>query len=134
MINNIKELFPNYVLFVKVGNFFECYNEDSHIMSYLFRYKLKTINGNTSCGFPIVSINKVKTLLENRSVNYLLVDKKHNYQRHEKMNYKKKNNYKELLTKANEYVDRNDRIDKICKFLNNNPDKIELVEKTIYER
>ena len=52
----------------------------------------------------------------------------------DKMNYKKKNNYNELLTKANEYVVRNDRIDKICKFLNTNSNMIEVVEKTLYER
>ena len=39
MIHNIKELFPEYVLLVKIGTFYECYNEDSYMMSYLFQYK-----------------------------------------------------------------------------------------------
>ena len=133
MIHNIKELFPEYVLLVKIGTFYECYNEDSYMMSYLFQYKLKTVGEYTSCGFPTVSINKVESILESRSINYLVVDKKHNYEEMEKMDFKKKNKYNALLTKANEYIDRKNRIDKICKYLNNNSDKIEVVEKTLYE-
>ena len=73
-------------------------------------------------------------IIESRSVNYLIVDKKHNYEEIEKMNYKKKNKYNEILPKANEYIDRINRIDKIHKYLNNNPDKIQIVEEVLYER
>ena len=135
MVNNIKDLFPEYVLFVKIGTFYECYNNDSYIMSYLFKYKLKTlVSRDTVCGFPVNSINKVKYVLESRSINYLIVDKKHSYEEIEKMNYKKKNKYNEILPKANEYIDRINRIDKIHKYLNNNPDKIQIVEEVLYER
>lgn len=113
MINNIKDLFPEYVVFVKIGTFYECYNNDSYIMSYLFKYKLKTlISRDTTCGFPINSINKIKYVLESRSINYLIVDKKHNYEEIEKMNYKKKNKYNELLTDSINYVDMINRIDR----------------------
>ena len=104
-------------------------------MSYIFQYKLKTlISYDTTCGFPTCSINRIKSILESRSVNYLIVDKKHNYEEIEKMNYKKKNKYNEILPKANEYIDRINRIDKIHKYLNNNPDKIQIVEEVLYER
>ena len=43
MARNIKELFPDYLVFIKIGNFYECYNSDAHIISYLFGYKLKTM-------------------------------------------------------------------------------------------
>ena len=42
MIHNIKELFPDYVVFIKIGNFYECYNDDANIISFLFGYKLKS--------------------------------------------------------------------------------------------
>ena len=135
MVRNIKDLFPDYIVLVKIGTFFESYNNDAYIMSYIFQYKLKTlISYDTTCGFPTCSINRIKSILESRSVNYLIVDKKHNYEEIEKMNYKKKNKYNEILPKANEYIDRINRIDKIHKYLNNNPDKIQIVEEVLYER
>ena len=48
MINNIKELFPNYVLFVKVGNFFECYNEEVKVPKKMY---LKEDDGEPEEGF-----------------------------------------------------------------------------------
>ena len=93
MVRNIKDLFPNYIVLVKIGTFFESYNNDAYIMSYIFQYKLKTlISYDTTCGFPTCSINRIKSILESRSVNYLIVDKKHNYEEIEKMNYKRKTN------------------------------------------
>ena len=44
-----------------------------------------------NCGFPLVSINKVISNLESRSINYILIDKAHNYEEIEKVNYKRKN-------------------------------------------
>ena len=61
-------------------------------MPYLFKYKLKTLSSNDKvCGFPVFSINKIKYILENKNINYLVLDKKHNYEELEKINYKKKN-------------------------------------------
>ena len=72
MVNNIKDLFSEYVIFIKIGNFYECYNDDACIISYLFGYKIKTMTSDDLvCGFPIVSINKVVSNLENRNINYI---------------------------------------------------------------
>ena len=55
MVKNIKELFPEYVLLVKIGTFYESYNHDAYIISYLFNYKMKTlIDGDKNCGFPFI--------------------------------------------------------------------------------
>ena len=81
MVKNIKELFPEYVLLVKIGTFYECYNSDAYIISYLFNYKIKTlIDGDKNCGFPTNSINKIISMLETKTINYIVVDKKHNYE------------------------------------------------------
>lgn len=56
MVNNIKELFPDYVVMIKIGTFYEVYNDDAKILHYLLKYKLRS---NMSCGFPISSINKI---------------------------------------------------------------------------
>lgn len=130
MIKNIKELLPEYVVLVKIGTFYEVYNNDSYIISYLFNYKIKTlIEGDKNCGFPTGALNKVLSILENKSINYIVVDKKHNYEEETKMNFKRKNKYNELLTKSKKYIDRITRINKIRNYLLNNYSKIESVEK-----
>lgn len=135
MIHNIKELFPNYVVFIKIGNFYECYNEDANIISFLFGYKLKTMpSDDKNCGFPLVSINKVISNLESRSINYILIDKAHNYEEIEKVNYKRKNKYYELLAKANDYIFKLERINKIRNYLLKDNSKIDEIEKILYAR
>ncbi len=54
-------------------------------------------------GFPLVSINKIISNLEKRCINYILIDKAHNYEEIDKMNYKKKNNYNEIKEKSLKY-------------------------------
>ena len=100
MVKNIKDLFPEYVVFIKIGTFYECYNNDSYIMSYLFKYKFKElISKDITCGFPVNSLNRILSVLDRKCINYLALDRAHNYEEIEKMNFKKKNEYNELLTK-----------------------------------
>lgn len=135
MVKNIKELFPDYVLLVKIGSFYETYNNDSKIMFYLFDYKVKRLaSGNDVAGFPLVSLNRVLSILEKRNINYLVVDKKHNYEEECKMNYKKKNKYYEILKIASDKIDIISRIDRIKEYLFLNKNKIGIVEDLLYER
>ena len=50
------------------------------------------------------------------------------------MNYKKKNQYEEISSKANDYLDKVNRIDRIKVYLLKNDDKLEEVKKLLYER
>lgn len=135
MVNNIKELFPEYVLLFKIGTFYEVYNNDAKIISYLFQYKPKTLSSeDIVCGFPIVSINKILYLLEKKNINYIMLDKSHNYEEEGKVNYKKKNTYYEILKEATEYINRTSRIDKIRNYLLKDSSKLEQIENLIYER
>lgn len=135
MINNLKELFPEYVLLLKIGTFYECYNDDANIISYLFGYKIKTLSsGDKVCGYPLVSYNKVISNLESRNINYISIDKAHNYEEMDKMNYKKKNKYIDISSKANSYIDKLNRIEKIKNHLLKDDSKLEEVEKLLYER
>ena len=80
MVHSIKELFPDFIILLKVGTFVDSYNDDASIMSYLFKYKLKTLGSlNTTCGFPTSSINHITGVLESKNINYLVVDKKIGY-------------------------------------------------------
>ncbi len=135
MVNNLKELFPDYVLLIKIGTFYECYNDDANMISYLFGYKIKTLSTRDKvCGFPTVSYHKVISNLENRCINYISIDKAHNWEEVDKVIYKRKNHYQETKEKANHYIDKINRIDRIKNYLLKNDDKILEVEKMLYER
>lgn len=59
----------------------------------LFNYKIKNLsNNNITCGFPLISLNKVKYILDKKYINYLTIDKSHNYEEIEKMILKRKIN------------------------------------------
>ena len=73
MHKTIKELFPDYVVLIKIGTFYESYGDDANMLS----------------------------ILDRKCINYLVVDRSHNYEEEFKENYKRKNNYKEILKDAN---------------------------------
>ena len=134
MVKNIKDLFPNYVLLIKIGNFYEVYNNDSYIISYLFNYKIKTLSTNDkTCGFPLVSLSKVKYILNKKQINYLKLNKSNNYKEIEKNDFKKKNKYNDLLNESNLYIDKINRINKIKNYLLNDSSKLVDIERLIYE-
>ena len=134
MVHSIKELFPDYVVMIRIGTFYEVYNDDANIISYLFKYKIKSLSSlDRVCGFPIVSINKVRYLLEKKYINYIMIDKSHNYEEEDKMNYKKKNTYYEVLDIARDYIDKLERIDRIKNYLMKDSSKLKDIEKLIYE-
>ena len=82
-IKIIKEIHPNDIIFLKVGQFYHCYGRDAVIISYLFNYSVKKINNNYDCGFPITAINKIKTRIEDQKISYLVINKADNYEVYE---------------------------------------------------
>ena len=38
MHKTLKEVFPNYIVLLKIGNFYESYGDDAKLVSYLFGY------------------------------------------------------------------------------------------------
>lgn len=134
MVGNIKELFETSVVLVKVGTFFEAYNSDAILLAYFFGYKLREVGlSDVSCGFPASALNKVKVGLEDRSIDYIIVDKVHNYEEIEKMTFKKKNKYEEIFKKANDRMNILKRIQDIYEALILDSSKLAEVEKIIYE-
>lgn len=110
-------------------------------MSYLFGYKIKDINGkDKECGFPITALNKVMAKLEEKKINYLVLDRRNNYDVDYKEDYKSLNQYDFFYKKANRYVNYKKRIDNINEYLNLNIENEEIskilysMEDVIYER
>lgn len=138
MIANIKEVHSEYVLLIKIGNFYYCYGRDAYIISYLLQYKINVIEKNMlSCSFPNTAYNKVLTKLEQKKINYLVVDKKDNYSVEEKSNNKNLNQYYTIYQKAKEELSTRARIEKIYHYLLENMQDKEIIlemEKIINER
>lgn len=119
-----KELYPESVVLLKVGTFYNAYFNDAILLSYLFGYKLKKIDKNVNnCGFPTATLNNVKYLLEQKKISYIIIDRGHNYEENEKEDFKGENTYLECYEKANRCMEFRNRIDGINDFLVKSIDK-----------
>lgn len=86
--NTKKELYDESIVLIKVGTFYNAYFKDAILLSYLFGYKIKKLDKNVNnCGFPVSTLNNVKYLLEQKKINYIIIDKAHNYEENEKENF-----------------------------------------------
>lgn len=118
VIQAIKQVHTNDVVFVKIGKFYHVYGKDSYILSYLFEYKIKKVENNCStCGFPEDSFAKVKSKLEHMKINYLVVDRRNNYDVEDKVDNKNLNKYEATFANAHKYVNLKNRIDNIHTYL-----------------
>ena len=65
--------YKDYIIFIKVGSFYEVFDKDSLILNELFDYKIKKVKDNIKVGFPIKRIDSIIKLMGN--INYVIVDK-----------------------------------------------------------
>lgn len=129
IIKTIKSIHPDSIILVKVGKFYNVYGKDSYILSYFFNYKLKELDGIVSCGFPIESINKIMAKLENKKINYLIVDRRNNYDVDEFYDNKNLNTYNQTYEKAKQYINSKHRVDKIYQNLIHNLNNKKLINQ-----
>lgn len=123
----IKEVHPETVVLIKIGTFYHSYFKDAILMNYLFGYKLKKLDNVHNCGFSENGIQKVQYALEQKKINYLLIDRAHNYEEMEKQE-QKENQYKVCYEKAHKYVMKKERIENIHLFLTENIDNERIIE------
>ncbi len=141
MMKTIKEVHPKAICMFKIGAFYHAYNRDSYILSYLFNYKIKDLGkSHKETGFPELALPKIKAKLEDYKINYLVIDKRNNYDVDEQENYKNLNRYDKYYEKANKYINYKKRIDGIVDFLNDNINSEDFskilvkMEEVMYER
>lgn len=115
MIETIEILNQNCVCLIKIGKFYHTYGKDSYILSFLFNYKVDL--EKHECGFPTVSLNKVLSRLENEKINYLVIDKRNEYDVDSKQDFKNLNKYQKIYLKSRNFVNYKVRIKKIEKDL-----------------
>lgn len=117
MVKTIKRVHTSDVALVKIGEFYHAYGKDACILAYFFDYKLKLVdNGCYTCGFPSGSIAKVEAELERNMVNYILLDRRNNYEVDEVCDNKNLNKYEEISKKAYSYVKLRGRIEHIYNY------------------
>lgn len=66
--------YNDYIVFIKSGKFYEVIDRDSLIISKLFDYKLTKLSSTLKCGFPISNIERVKSILQEKEINYIIID------------------------------------------------------------
>jgi len=122
MVKTIKDIHDKDIVLIRVGTFYIAYGKDAYIISYLFGYKIKPVDSTNyaSSGFPVGSINKIKSTLESRKINYVLVNKSDNYEVEEMDDNKDLNKYDEVYDKAHKYIRLKDRISDINNYLIDN--------------
>lgn len=69
-----KSAYSNYLIFIKVGSFYECFSKDALIINKLFNYKIKKISSTFKCGFPINNIEYVISKLKQNNINYIILE------------------------------------------------------------
>ena len=82
--------------------------------------------------FPKSSLPKVIAELENKKINYMLIDRRNNYYVQEKSDNKNLNSYDKFFEKAKKYINLKKRINNISNYLLqniNNPDITEKLKK-----
>ena len=99
------------VVIRKTGGFYNVFDDDAVIISYLTGYKL--VGGK--CGFPLNSLTKVTNLLENNSINYVV---RENMKDVNIKNYKRANKYSKVLEKGKKKLDVDYRINDIIARIN----------------
>lgn len=71
IVKNVKEIHKEFVVLVRVGNFYNCYGRDSYIISYLLGYKINILDNNIyNSSSPKSAYNKVLSILEKNKINY----------------------------------------------------------------
>lgn len=136
MIEAIKKIHKEDIVLVKIGTFYNAYGKDAYILSYLFNYKLNKVQDTYTAAFPVNSLSKIRAGLERNKVNYIIVDRRNNYDVEEESNNKKQNKYSKILEEVKKEITTKKRLDRIIKYLEENTEIVEQVEMMImkYER
>lgn len=126
----LKEEHPNDVICYKLGAFVQAFGKDAYIVSYLFDYNLKETKENIPiCGFPQKAISKICAKLEQKKINYVIINTKNNYEIDEKSDNKNLNEYNNILEKSKKHIRIRKKIKSIEEELLKQIEKENILEK-----
>lgn len=112
---NYKLKYKEYIVLLKSGIFYECFNDNIGIIYSLFHYKIKNNGSNYVVGFPNNSLSKICNILENNNINYIIVDKDNIIDKYKSKN----NNYSKYYINLNRLQYITYKIEDIYNKLNN---------------
>ena len=104
--------YKDYIIFIKVGSFYEVFDKDSLILNELFDYKIKKIKDNIKVGFPIGKLESIIKLMGN--INYVIIDESI-----EKMEFDD-NKYNEYNYDVNKVILNFIKLERVYSYLINN--------------
>ena len=104
--------YKDFLLFIKIGNFYEVFDKDSLILNKLFGYKVKRIKDSIKVGFPLSRLDYILKLIGN--INYIVIDNT----LIEKKEFDN-NKYKDYNFDINSIILNSIKIDRINEELNN---------------
>lgn len=104
--------YKDFLLFIKIGNFYEVFDKDSLILNKLFGYKIKKIKDSIKVGFPLSRLDYIIKLIGN--INYVVIDNTIV----EKKEFNN-NKYKDYNFDINSIILNSIKIDRIYEELNN---------------
>ncbi len=87
-----KELYQDYVILIKSGNFYYSFEDDAYILKYLFNYQIR----ENKVGFPMSAKAKVKSVLNRHNINLIEIIDDYAYV----LETKNTNAYQEKLAEA----------------------------------
>ena len=87
-----KQMYHDYVVIIKSGNFYYSFEDDAYILKYLFDYQIR----ENKVGFPISAKAKVKSILNRNNINLIEVIDDYAYV----LETKNTNMYQEMLKEA----------------------------------
>lgn len=132
MVKKIKQIHQDYVVLIKIGIFYHAYGKDAYIVSYLFGYRRKPFGDNSStCGFPKSILSYVQSVLESKKINYILIDRVHQYEVDEKVDFKNQNRYENIFKLAHKNILLQERALNIYNFLIDNIENANIKNKII---
>lgn len=108
----------------KIGKFYNIYGDDAIILNYLFGYKI-LIDGKV--GFPESALIKVINTIEDKKIDYQIINKDGNDVIKKYGNF---NSYNKILKQALEYRNIKSRVERIQELINNVND-ITILERII---
>lgn len=71
---NNKIKYNDYLILIKVGNFYESFENDALIINNIFGYKINKCGSLIKSGFPLSKIDSIIETLKNNCINYVVVD------------------------------------------------------------
>ena len=93
----------------KIALFYDAYDDDAQILSYLLGYKI--IKGRV--GFPENAVHKVMNTLDSHKINYKIIG-----DQEEIKDFKNLNQYSKILAKSRDKIEIEDKVEKMIQKIN----------------